>query len=98
MGMFDYINFNGIRYQTKEFTREMSEYYIENHRLLKSIGHFEEVPKNERPYPNAKEGSIEELCGSIKWIEESKEDLNYHGIVGIQYGNKRVLGRAEKVY
>lgn len=76
MGMFDEIHYNGKLYQTKDFDCEMRDYWIENGRLIKSIGRYESVPMEERPYPG---DGFMSICGSIRWIEEERRDINYHG-------------------
>lgn len=79
MGMFDEVNYKGEILQTKDFDCEMRMYFIEVGRLLKDIGHYEEVPKENRPYPN--EEGLKGMCGCIKWISEKHEDTNFHGIL-----------------
>lgn len=86
---------NNIDWQTKDFECEMTHVYIvedtENkfrHSFLKNrtpyklqIKRFdwEEVPKEERPYPNADENSFEHLLGSFREINVRVEDLDYTG-------------------
>lgn len=85
-----------IDWQTKDFENNMTHVYIvedtENkfkHSFLKNktpyklqIKKFEweEVPKEERPYPNAEEGSLEELIGIIRETNVRVEDLYYTGV------------------
>ncbi len=82
MGMFDNVHYNGEVLQTKDFDCEMRDYFIENGRLLKDIGHYVDVPKHERPYPNEPDDSFLSMAGCIRWISEKKEDMNFHGILG----------------
>jgi len=37
------------------------------------------VPKEERPYPDAPEGSLQAMCGSLRRIR-SQHDRSFHGI------------------
>jgi hypothetical protein len=84
MGLFDEVHFRGNVYQTKDFDNEMLNYYIgDDNRLIKDIGHTEHVPKEQRPYPNAPEGSIDSFCGCVRWVSTGKEDTNYHGMLYI---------------
>lgn len=76
MGMYDYVLYQGKKYQTKDFYCEMLDYYIEDGRLLKSIGHLEDMPDDEKPMPGT-------LFGCLRWIEESREDINFHGILDL---------------
>ena len=84
-----------IDWQTKDFECELTHVYIvediENkfkHSFLKNktpyklqIKRFdwEEVPKSERPYPDAEEGTLEALVGSVKEVNLRIEDLDYTG-------------------
>lgn len=40
---------------------------------------YEEVPKNERPYPDAEEGSFKALAGCLRKTNIRLEDINYTG-------------------
>jgi hypothetical protein len=93
MGMYDYIEFEGELYQTKDFENEMRTYYLSNDRLLKSVGYFESVPQSERPFPNEPEASLLGMCGSIKWIETERQDMNYHGM--LTFGDESITFSAK---
>lgn len=81
MGMFDYLIHDGRRYQTKDTPdQHMSEYRIVNGRLLGDKWHYEEVPRAERPYPNAADDDLLSLVGSMRRVvDEAHIDLNWHG-------------------
>jgi len=90
MGMFDYLKCERVmpdgydgranQFQTKDFECAMVEYQISPEgRLLQPIWHSEEVPKNERPYPN--NDGLLGICGSLRIVVEKMHDMNYHGIV-----------------
>lgn len=83
MGMFDYITHDGRRYQTKDTPDQyLSEYRILNGRLLGDEWHNETVPKAERPYPNAPDGSLMALVGCMRRvIDKADVDLNWHGYI-----------------
>lgn len=93
MGMFDDIKYKGRDFQTKDFDCTMHRYYIEDGRLLESIGHTEDkspaaVWKKEHPgeeLPEELQGILG-MCGCCSWVETGRADLNYHGIVNF-YGN-----------
>ena len=76
MGMYDYVHHEEKCYQSKDFDCQMLDYYIEDGRLLKSIGHLENVPDDERPMPGTS-------FGCLRWIEERREDINFHGILDL---------------
>lgn len=81
MGMFDEVHFAGEVLQTKDFDCDMRAYWIENGRLLKSIGEYVEVPREQRRYPDAPEGSLLSMAGCIRWVESERRDINFHGIL-----------------
>ncbi len=92
MGMFDYIKcevplpdgWTG-ELQSKDFDCEMVEHIIsKDGRLMLERGHNEEVPRNERPYPDAKPGTLESICGIMRRVPKY-EDANFHGMVNF-YG------------
>lgn len=89
MGLFDYIKceyplpdeaHQGMLYQTK-CARE--DPYMETFRITKAgrliheTCRYEEVPREQRPYPNAK--GLMALAGSIKAIPTGDVDTNFHG-------------------
>lgn len=91
MGMFDdlrcervmpdgYDARGRVAFQTKDFECSMVTYEISPEgRMLQPIWRSEEVPKHERPYPDA--DGLMGLCGSMRTIVEKMHDMNYHGIV-----------------
>lgn len=81
MGMYDNLIFRGQRYQTKDFDCEMRTYYLDDNQLYKSIGHYENVARDSRPFPDEPEDSLLSLCGCIRWVEEKRSDMNFHGIL-----------------
>src|SRR6202041_399225 len=92
MGMFDYIRsevplpdgFKG-ELQTKDFNCEMAEHVIraDGRLILALLDHTEEVPKDERPYPN--DGGLLGLAGILRFIWRHK-DANFHGVVNFYGG------------
>ncbi len=89
MGMYDHIECDyplpeGAPkgpFQTKDLICQLRRHKITSAgRLLEEQGCDEEVPKAERPFPNAK-NSLEELCGSWRWVSTGWKDLNYHGML-----------------
>jgi len=96
MGMFDYIRceaplpdgFKG-ELQTKDFDCEMVEHLItaDGRLMLEQIDSVEEVPKAERPYPDAPEGSSMSFVGCIRTIR-SRHQSDFHGVIRF-YGGDR---------
>lgn len=91
MGMFDTVKVDlnrlpieekdrkkiGINtFQTKDFDCVLTEISL-GERLMIKRSDIEEVPMNERPYPNA--GGLREFIGSLREINIRWEDLNFHG-------------------
>jgi hypothetical protein len=71
---------NDVEWQTKDFDRYLTEIYITDDGELKICRwELENVPKEERPYPN--DEGILGILGSVRRINERLETLNYHGIV-----------------
>jgi hypothetical protein len=84
MGMFDTLHYEDKEYQTKDFECIMETYRIVNKRLLKDEYHYEEVPKEQRPYPDGK--GILKMCGCVKKVIDKKDvDVEYHGIFEAHY-------------
>jgi hypothetical protein len=77
--MFDYVLHEGRRFQTKDTPdQDLSEYRIENGRLVFDEYHMEEVPKAERPYPN--DDGLMGLVGSERRVvDKPNVDQNWHG-------------------
>jgi len=101
MGMFDYIKCNmplpetpvpppSHGFQTKDTPDQyMTEYTItEDGRLSWKPYRIEEVPKAERPYPDAKGGSLRALCGILRRVEGDTEFVDYHGDIFFYVGVK----------
>lgn len=80
---FDYltdIDYVKLDWQTKSFDNNLSNIYIEDDkRLYIEKFDYEEVPKEERPYPD--DIGIFGLCGSLRKTNISIEPLDYHGYV-----------------
>lgn len=81
MGMFDNLRYNGELYQTKDFECQMTDYWIEDGKLIASIGYYESTPKAERPYPDAPDDDFRSACGCIRWVETERRDFKFHGFV-----------------
>lgn len=88
MGMFDYVicevplpdGWEPDELQSKDFDCTMTKVRISAEGRLE-IERYEsyDVPKAERPYPNAEPGSFEEICGIWGKRNRHWEDLNFHG-------------------
>lgn len=86
MGMFDDIQYEGRWFQTKDFECQMHKYYIENGRLLTSVGHTEDRSdatawQKEHPgeeLPKELQGFMG-MCGCATWVEDGRQDTNHHG-------------------
>lgn len=85
MGMFDYLTHEGVRYQTKDTPDQyLSEYRIVNGRLLTDEWHMEEVPKAERPHPEAPDGDLLAILGCMRRVVDRTDvDLNWHGYINM---------------
>jgi hypothetical protein len=103
MGMFDYIRcevplpdgWQQDELQTKDFCCEMVEHVITaDGRLMLDQGHWEAVPKSERPHPN--DDGIMGLAGSIRRVGKMV-DANYHGIVNF-YGLETIRYEPDERY
>jgi hypothetical protein len=89
MGMFDWVRcevplpdgFDGPL-QTKDFACELGEHVItkDGRLMLAALDRVEEVPKEERPYPDAAPGTLQSFCGIIRSFWKH-EDANFHGIM-----------------
>jgi hypothetical protein len=106
MGMFDYIQcevplpdgWNPPELQTKDFGCGMVTHIItkDGRLLLEQIDETLDVPKHERPYPDAPEGSLKAFCGCIRTVR-SRHDANFHGIVNF-YGLETVGREPDERY
>lgn len=88
MGMFDYVvceaplpdGWKPGELQSKDFDCSMTTVRISAEgRLLIERYESYTVPKEDRPYPDAEEGSLEEICGIWGKRNRRWEDLNFHG-------------------
>jgi hypothetical protein len=79
MGMFDYVNYKGAIYQTKDLSCVMETLTItEDGRLVHDESHWEPVEKKDRPHPN--DDGLLGMMGSFKTVVDRENvDLNYHG-------------------
>lgn len=72
-------------WQTKSFDCILTEIYItDDGQLLINRWNYEEVPKEERPYPDG-EGLLR-LAGALRRVNERLEVIEYHGYVNF-YSN-----------
>lgn len=88
MGMFDYVTcevplpdgWQPDELQSKDFDCSMTTVRVsaEGRLLIERYDSYT-VPKEERPCPDAPEGSIEAICGILGKRNRRWEDLNYHG-------------------
>jgi len=92
MGMYDHIEVEaplpniGISsetFQTKDFEKTFGYYIIakkgkifKRYRLLKKYCRYEEVPMQERPYPDDK---LKSWMGSIREVDVQHGDISFHG-------------------
>ncbi len=96
MGMFDYIRcevplpdgWSAHDLQTKDFDCQMVMHIItkDGRLMFERIDNMVEVPKSERPFPDAPDGSLQSFCGSIRTIT-TQYDANFHGVVNF-YGSE----------
>jgi hypothetical protein len=86
--MFDYVicevplpdGWKPDELQSKDFDCSMTNIRISAEgRLLIERYESYTVPKEDRLYPDAKPGSIEEICGILGRRNHRWEDLNFHG-------------------
>ena len=72
-------------WKTKDFDCDLTEIYITNDGELKiNRWDYEEVPKEERPYPNGE--GLRGLIGSLRRVNERLETIQHHGYVNF-YSN-----------
>lgn len=91
MGMFDYIRcerplpdgWKADELQTKDFNCEMCTHVItsDGRLMLERVDSVEEVPKDQRTYPNAEDGTFQALCGSLQFNKSAHAALDFHGWV-----------------
>ena len=84
-------------WQTKSFQPcDMTVYKItEDGRLLEEEWHLEDVPKEERPYPDADEEKepFKALAGSMEKVVDGWSEREYHGI--LNFYDSVVLGEGK---
>lgn len=102
MGMFDHVvveegvdlpefpdDASEYTWQTKDFdTLNFTTYKItDDGRLLQEEFHYEEVPKEERPYPDADpdEEPLKAMAGRMKKVNDGWTERQYHGIVNFYH-------------
>jgi hypothetical protein len=104
MGMFDYLRCDvplpetpvpppgDEPFQTKATPDQyMTVYTITaDGRLTWRPYHWEDVPKEERPYPD--DDGFLGLCGSMRRVERDPEDIPYHGDIDFYAGNHPDVG------
>lgn len=90
MSMFDHIRcevplpdgFDGDPlFQTQDFERVLATHAIREDGLYLDDGHYETVPKAERPHPDAEEGTLEDLQGSLRWVPNLVLHPEAHGMI-----------------
>lgn len=95
MSMFDHIRcevplpdvFEGDPlFQTKDFECVLATHAIREDGLYLDNGHYETVPKAERPHPDAEDGTLEDLKGSLRWVPNLVLHPEAHGIISF-YGD-----------
>lgn len=95
MGMFDDVQcdyplpdgWHGKGMQSKDFECEMTLYRITAEgRLTRQDSDWEDVPKAERPYPDAAEDDWKRNIGARRRINIRWPDTNYHGIFNFYGG------------
>lgn len=91
MGMFDNIvcdrimpdglDGSEVEFQTKDFDNEMDVITITTDgRLKRDLWHYEDTSKDKLPYPDAKPGSWQSICGIITRVVDKEDvDMNFHG-------------------
>lgn len=93
MGLYDVIECRmelpdgsrGVTDQTKEFQCCMYHHVIDEFgRLWIDNGHDVEVPKSERPYPDAPEGGLTALFGSMEHVQVLEPADNWTGMIEIR--------------
>lgn len=69
-------------WQTKDFDCTMEPIRIQHGRLVRDEWHYEDVPKAERPFPDAPEGDLRSWCGSLRRVIDRQDvDMNFHGVM-----------------
>lgn len=74
-------------FQTKDFDKELTEVYVkEEGQIYINRWELEETPKEERPFPDAEEGTIQALCGCLRRINERLEPSRMSGFINFCAG------------
>lgn len=68
-------------FRTQDFERVLATHAIRDDGLYLDDGHYETVPKAERPHPDAEEGTLEELKGSLHWVPNLVLHREAHGLI-----------------
>ena len=90
MGMFDYLKCEyqlpdekaqNALFQTEDTNAQYMERYTltREGRLIHHTVRYEQVPQEERPYPNAKPDDMRYWIGSIRSVPTGDEDTEFHG-------------------
>lgn len=95
MGLFDYVRCEAPLpdgYDGELQTKDFDDPYMLTHVITKEgrlmqcvLLRIEEVPKAERPYPDAPDDSFDAIIGSQRSVTELR-DANFHGMLGF-YGS-----------
>lgn len=68
------------RGQTRAFECYLLEYIVSPEgKLLAPVGEYVSTPKEDRPYPDADEGTWESAIGSIKWVGTHEPHPDFTG-------------------
>lgn len=87
MGMFDYLRceyplpdgYTAPEFQTKDFDCEMVTHVITaDGRLMMDRGEYVATPKEELPYPDAKPGTWQSICGIMRRVPNMVQS-DFHG-------------------
>jgi hypothetical protein len=73
-------------FQTTDFERVLATHSIREDGLYLDDGHYETVPQAERTNPDAEEGTLEALKGSLRWVPNLVFHPEAHGMVNF-YGH-----------
>ena len=74
-------------WQTKDLDSVLAEVYITDEGELKvNQFEYEEVPKEERPYPDGE--GVRAIFGSLRRVNERLETIPYHGYIRFYTGVK----------
>jgi hypothetical protein len=103
MGMFDYIRClypfpdgftEDIEYQTKDTEAQFLNNYTitKEGRLVHHTVTVHDVPKAERPYPEAAEGSFESFIGCMRSIPDKDVEVPFHGDLVFYTSNHSSIG------